>query len=100
MNTAEKIKVMQAYLEGKQLQVKYQNHQLWGNHADTEPYWDWRIYDYRIKPTPEFRIYLAMEPGKWLRDGSFSDPENAKQYGELMLMKIDSPWKYYKVEEA
>lgn len=46
MNTWEKIKVMQAYVEGKQIQIKINNE--WDNIDD--PTWSWSNYSYRIKP--------------------------------------------------
>jgi hypothetical protein len=52
---AECIKVMQAYVEGKQIQYVDSETEDW---ADIEsPIWNWDTYDYRIKPEPEYRPF-------------------------------------------
>lgn len=99
MSTAEKIKVMQAYLEGKQLQVRYHGHPTWGDHADPEPLWDWRIYDYRIKPSVRFKVFISGNGTNWVHVSSFHLKDDADQYGKLLLKQIGCLWEYYKVEE-
>lgn len=99
MSTAEKIKVMQAYLEGKQLQVKFQNQTSWQNHADVEPFWEWGVYDYRIKPSSRFKVFVSIDGANWLPGGHFHLKDDADQFGKLLLKKIGYPWKYYKIEE-
>jgi hypothetical protein len=45
----EKIEVMQAALDGKEIEASEKN----GKWAEASaPNWDWHIYDYRIKPEP------------------------------------------------
>lgn len=52
---AECIKVMQAYVEGKQIQYVDSETEDW---ADIEsPIWNWDTYDYRIKPELEYRPF-------------------------------------------
>jgi hypothetical protein len=59
LKTKEKIEVIQAYLDGKQIQVLDG-----GNWVDYihfvrwEPVWQWGEFDYRVKPVPE-EIYLV-----------------------------------------
>ena len=55
----EKIKVMQAYKEGKHVEFKCLNEDWVG--APT-PCWDWYTYDYRIKEEPKkkVKLYLAL----------------------------------------
>lgn len=71
---AECIKVMQAYVEGKQIQYVDSETEDW---ADIEsPIWNWDTYDYRIKPEPEYRPFkdadecwqemLKHEPFGWV----------------------------------
>lgn len=65
--TAEKIQVMQAYLEGKQIEFMA----IYGSDdhewmiCDFEPYWDWITCDYRVKPELSYEPYsgarLALE---------------------------------------
>jgi len=53
MDTKEKIKVMQAYLEGKTIQFrlwKEDDFTDWG--SDAEPQWNWGAVEYRVKPEP------------------------------------------------
>ena len=57
--TAEKIQVMQAYQEGKQIEFKYKNvlnHPEW-RICNFEPYWDWLTCDYRVKPELSYEPY-------------------------------------------
>lgn len=58
MTTAEKIEVMQAYLDGKQIQIKVGDG--WKD-IYYEPEWDWGIHDYRIKPEAKVRPYTFDE---------------------------------------
>lgn len=73
---AECIKVMQAYVEGKQIQYVDSETEDW---ADIEsPIWNWDTYDYRIKPELEYRPFkdadecwqemLKHEPFGWVRN--------------------------------
>lgn len=56
MNTEDKIKVMQAFLKGKTIQVKsIEYNSDWEDIADTN--WNWDDYEYRVKPEPEYRPY-------------------------------------------
>ena len=62
MTTEEKIKVMQAYVDGKQIQTRsnlIKNSLFKSDWVDMsiEPSWDWVINDYRIKPEPKKPTY-------------------------------------------
>ena len=72
--TADCIKVMQAYIEGKQIQ--YKDDEVW---IDIEnPDWDWHNWEYRVKPEPNYRPFKNAEecwqemqkhqPFGWLKD--------------------------------
>ena len=59
MTTAEKIAVMQAYEDGKAIQVSPIGFAMW-NDKSMPPLWNWAEYDYRIKPEekkPTYRPY-------------------------------------------
>ena len=60
MNTKEKIEVMQAYEEGKTIQVyDLERHEWMDCHS---PAWNWLGFDYRIKPsTNAWRPYDSTE---------------------------------------
>lgn len=63
MATQEKIEVMQAYLDGKQIQLKDCDGK-WVNWTDAkhrEPNWNWETGSYRIKPEPTYRPYKNTE---------------------------------------
>ena len=55
--TADYIKVMQAYVEGKQIQ--YKDDEVWIDIDD--PDWDWHNWEYRIKPEPNYRPFRDSE---------------------------------------
>lgn len=72
--TADCIKVMQAYVEGKQIQ--YKDDEVW---IDIEnPDWDWHNWEYRIKPEPKYRPFSNAQecleemkkhvPFGWVKD--------------------------------
>ena len=69
--TIEAIKVMQAFVDGKEVESMYNG--KWG--AVTNPRWNWDDTLYRIKPTPTFRPWTADEVplGAWMRDVSKQD---------------------------
>ena len=63
--TIEAIRVMQAFVDGKEVETMYNG--IWSlAHA---PRWDWDDHDYRIKPTPVLRPWTADEVplGAWMR---------------------------------
>ena len=53
--TQEMIDVMQAFMEGKEIEHSCVNNS-W--HVVIEPTWNWDIYDYRIKPAEPKRVKL------------------------------------------
>lgn len=58
MNTKEKIEIMQAYLDGKEIEVRAKGLRNW-NVCHTRPEWDWNGCDYRIKKAPEYIVLDA-----------------------------------------
>lgn len=56
MTTEEKIAVMQAYVDGKKIQVKACCVREWRD-CIVAPDWDWVSYDYRVKPEEKYRPY-------------------------------------------
>ena len=64
--TKEAIRVMQAFVDGKEVEFK------WGSmdwNSTDKPEWNWSAYDYRIKPTATLRPWTADEVplGAWMR---------------------------------
>ena len=63
--TKEAIKVMQAFVDGKEVEHWY--YEMWVKiHV---PRWDWGNTEYRIKPTAKLRPWTADEVplGAWIR---------------------------------
>lgn len=60
--TKEMIAVMQAYADGKMLQVfsLYGNKEKWQD-VSVQPTWDWSHFDYRVKPEPTIRPFTGEE---------------------------------------
>jgi hypothetical protein len=58
MTTEDKIKVMQAHLDGAKIEVRDRNtYDPW--RLAITPVWDWYHYEYRVKPEPrEFYINI------------------------------------------
>lgn len=50
--TKEKIAIMQAYEDGKKIEVCGKIENVW--YSTTSPDWNWANCDYRIKPEPEY----------------------------------------------
>lgn len=55
----EKIAVMQAYADGKKIEIYSKRHKIWKDIED--PNWDWMNSEYRIKEVPEYRPYTFDE---------------------------------------
>ena len=64
--TIEAIRVMQAYVDGKEVQYEVPNKE-WI--TTDQPAWNFISYTYRIKPTPVLRPWTADEVplGAWIR---------------------------------
>ena len=72
--TAERIKIMQAYVDGKRIQYTEDDTDVW--HNIDEPDW-YSDYEYRIKPEPKYRPFkdadecwqemLKHQPFGWVK---------------------------------
>lgn len=75
MNTTDQIAVMQAYVDGKQIQFYDEESETWK--TTNEPCWDWMDYEYRIKPKPEkptYRPYSNFDEfrAEWEKHGGWT----------------------------
>jgi hypothetical protein len=62
MTTQEKIEVMQAYAEGRKIQMRPKEFKEWDDWGiSEEPEWDWCLNEYRIKPESTYRPYKDTE---------------------------------------
>jgi hypothetical protein len=70
--TIEAIRVMQAFVDGKEVEVLYPFTQA---QIATTPVWNWDANKYRIKPTTTLRPWTADEVplGAWMRGVSRQD---------------------------
>ena len=76
MTTKEKIKVMQAFDEGKLIQMRLHGSAYWGN-AHT-PKWNWGSTEYRIKPQEPKIIYVYLHEktyNDWIGN-AYNTPRN------------------------
>lgn len=47
--TQEKIEVMQAFLQGKQIEISQNGQDDWEKYRTNEPIWDWHKFDYKVE---------------------------------------------------
>ena len=66
--TKEAIRVMQAFVDGNQVERRLRRLEGWN--TTNNPSWNWTDCIYRIKPTPVLRPWTADEVplGAWLRN--------------------------------
>ena len=58
MTTKGQIDVLQAYLEGRDIQVKFEESEVWDDVVNKDDYqFDFSSYIYRVKPRAELRPY-------------------------------------------
>ncbi len=60
-STLEKIKVMQAFCDGKTIECRNQSISNYTYDRSTYPAWNWSQFDYRVKPTPKLRAWHINE---------------------------------------
>lgn len=62
MTLEEKIEVIRAFNEGKEIQVYDEHYEKWRRKC-TDDFWDFNIYKYRVKPQPTIptRLEVANE---------------------------------------
>lgn len=95
--TADCIKVMQAYVEGKQIQYVDSETEDW---TDIEsPTWNWDLYDYRIMPKPQYRPFkdadecwqemLKHQPFGWLKHKDDDEPYCILKITDSRISMID-----------
>lgn len=58
--TKEAIKVMQAFVDGKEIECKRDGDTVWEG-GMIYPGWHWDTRNYRIKPEPKYRPYKSAE---------------------------------------
>lgn len=74
--TKKAIEVMQAYVDGAEIETQPQNKDVedWVTLTTVKPSWNWKTEDYRIKPKPrEFWLYPHFRNGDSFRLGFKQD---------------------------
>lgn len=97
MNTNDMIKVMQAYLDGKKLEVANRNDNNWSKLIG-KPLWDWSKYEYRIeKKKLKFRIYKQVQAQTYFM---VEEHEPNREFFETHnLYSLVSDWQEVEVSE-
>ena len=87
--TKEAIRVMQAYVDGNEVEFKWMSKD-W-NSTD-KPEWNWSDDDYRIKPTAKLRPWTADEVplGAWMR--SKRNPQDRVLIGWVSVQADRDSW--------
>lgn len=110
MTTQEKIEVMKAYEEGKKIETRNVGEKEWIDWTiPVAPPWNWRDYEYRIKPESKYRPYKDTEemiedfkkrfnakvppyamPMIWVRNKTFKDCRLITVFRDKVVMIIVS----------
>jgi len=88
MTTKEMIAVMQAYIDGKKIQIADKGCKDWENYIG-EPLWDWDTFDYRIKPEEKPKKMTNRQLAEWLAKGN-----GEHSYGEGKDDPAFTYWSY------
>ena len=80
ISLAEKIKVMQAFERGEEIQFVCCGYENWRD--CTEPFWNWDTFDYRIKPKQQqvwFALLKIKATGKLITTNPCSKEEHVEK---------------------
>mgnify|MGYP003639436720 CR=1 FL=1 len=58
--TKEMIAVMQAYEDGETIQRQVSGGGIWTTVSSDSTVWDWRYFDYRVKPAESKKVMMQM----------------------------------------
>lgn len=98
MKTDEIIKVLQAFKEGKKIEVREKtlhDDQQWKEMIN--PYWAFETYDYRVKPEPEYVPYtsvLEVSRDKWVKEerSSVLSKITALDLDDAICVRVEYDW--------
>lgn len=98
MTTQEKIAVMQAYVDGKQIQIRTSKGWI-DFYITAEPSWNWRDFEYRIKPEPKeptYRPYKNFDEFRadWGKHGGWVITVEG-DYALLYLLRPDAEYNQF-----
>ena len=94
--TEEMIAVMQAYADGETIQRQVSGGGIWTTVSSDSTVWDWRYFDYRIKPAEPRKVMMQM----WRNnsDDSLFSEESRKSF--VTAEKIGEPYEFVFPEEV
>ena len=84
LSTHEQIVVMQAFVDGKEIEVEIQGGDTWRTVAD-RPRWDWYTFNYRIKAAPKEVWLVYTGQGAFVH--CFSEKGNAEDYVNCISLR-------------
>lgn len=79
MEIKEQIAVMQAFADGKEIEMSHRNEDAWT--STPNPAWNWFSFDYRIKPESKLRPY------------TFDELQAEMAKGKIAVIRKDSVFK-------
>jgi len=77
--TKRYVEIMQAYIEGKEIEITYDNGDTWQSLSLLNSDWNWELYDYRIKSETYYRPFKDSK----------EVVEALKEHGDWVVWKID-----------
>ena len=81
----EKIEVMQAALDGKEIEFNFGSG--WSGFIEDSPVWDWNTNDYRIKQDPMVRYVVVFDDGNNSGRTYKTKEAAVREWGELTSFK-------------
>lgn len=92
MTTIGKLTVMQAFLDGKQIQCKSKaDPDTYYRNISGEPLWNWESSDYRVRPEPmEIRVWVKPDGHCILNAFGMSYMEGSQYTLKTFVEKGDS----------
>ena len=86
--TKQKIKLMKAWLKGKQIQIRQPGHK-WMDMSTVDPVWDWATAQYRIKPAPPLELWVNVySENAYITYASKSEAEAAADTAEAIHIAL------------
>ena len=75
--TEEAIKVMQAFVDGAELEIRSRGYPTWESAATTTICWSWDRIEYRIKPKP-LEVWVTVRNGDNKPAGVYASKNDAE----------------------
>ena len=96
-NLKTKIKVMQAALDGKEIEYRFKHDDTWAGYLGTEHVWNWNEVDYRIKEEPMEFWMIKYDWG--VTSSTWGTQEMAEAHAKDMV-EAGETFRLFKVREV